>query len=104
MTTLLLDIGNSRIKWGTLINGAVCNTNYLPLRDVVEDVGLLQRKLPDNVESAFACNVAGDDVASAISGFFGNTYGKRPHFVRPSAFAAGVRTAYSQPERLGVDR
>lgn len=104
MTALLFDIGNSRLKWGVLVNNRIDDTGHLPLRDLAQSVASLREALPAKIESAFACNVAGKDIGSLLEGFVASNYGASLEFILSSDAACGVRNAYQDPEQLGVDR
>ena len=69
MTSLLLDIGNSRLKWGVLDDGAIRRTGHIS-QEAIRDQGLvaLTSRLPRRVSSVFASNVAG--TATSTTGSF----------------------------------
>ena len=105
MTALLMDVGNSRIKWGILDNGAVRRTGHIA-QDKVRDEGLaaLTSKLPRKVDKVLVSNVAGQGFATRLSGIIGMHCGVDVHFARSERQACGVVNGYRQPRRLGVDR
>jgi type III pantothenate kinase len=111
---LLLDIGNSRIKWARLpgsyrrgqrfaARGAIDLERFdargAALEKLLESTGSLG-SLPRIV----ACNVAGAAVERRLRAVARRAGAPRPHFVRSAAAAAGVRNAYAEPWRLGADR
>lgn len=104
MTTLLLDVGNSRLKWGLLVDGIIGETGYLPLDKLGRGDASLESLLPEKIESAIACNVAGAKIAETLAELVAATCGVTLRFVRSSAAAGGVQNAYREPDRLGVDR
>lgn len=104
MTSLLLDIGNSRLKWGVLADGAMRENGHFSLPDMPQELPSLRSQLPKRLRSAFACNVAGENVAATITEFLSASYDIAPRFIQSTAAAGGVLNAYAQPERLGVDR
>ncbi|MBV8656497.1 MAG: type III pantothenate kinase [Burkholderiales bacterium] len=97
--TLLLDAGNSRLKWacaavgqpGTVATG-VCGY------DVLDS---LPAALPTGVVKALGCNVAGEDVASRLVATLAPI---AIDWLRPTAEMAGVRNGYRNPGQLGADR
>ena len=105
MSALLLDIGNSRIKWGVLDDGEIHRTGHIA-HDQVEDKGLaaMTSRLPRRVDAAFASNVAGTSFATRLSGVIGMHCNVDVHFARSEKQACGVTNSYRQPRRLGVDR
>lgn len=105
MSALLLDIGNSRIKWGVLDDGEIHRTGHIA-HDRIGDKGLaaLTSKLPRGVDAVFASNVAGTSFATRLSGVIGMHCNVDVHFARSEKAACGVTNSYRQPRRLGVDR
>ena len=102
---LLLDLGNTRLKWalqaqpeGWLARGAV---------DWREDtmVGLelawsgLPR--PDTVIAASVVDAARETLVAEV---VGGLFARAPGWWRTPSSACGVRNAYAEPQRLGVDR
>jgi type III pantothenate kinase len=105
MTALLLDIGNSRLKWGLLKDGTISRTGNFTHEKILEQgLAVIARKLPRGTDRAIACNVAGQKFATSLTGFIASHNGHELQFVRSQAKAFGVKNAYRQPSRLGVDR
>jgi type III pantothenate kinase len=108
---LLLDIGNSRIKWARL-QGSYRRGQRFAARGAVDlprfDArgGTLERLLESMGPRAriVACNVAGAAVERRLRVLARRAGVRAPQFVRSTAAAAGVRNAYAEPWRLGADR
>lgn len=105
MTALLLDIGNSRIKWGVLDDGSIRRTGHIA-HDRIQDKGLaaLTSRLPRRADMVFASNVKGTSFATRLSGVIGMHCHTDVHFARSEKQACGITNSYRQPRRLGVDR
>ena len=105
MKALLLDVGNTRIKWGVLSDGGISRTGHIS-QDKVRETGLsvLTTRLPHDVDLVFASNVAGTTFATRLSGVIGMHCECDVHFAKSEREACGVRNAYRQPRRMGVDR
>ena len=105
MSALLMDVGNSRLKWGVLDASEIRRTGHISM-DKVRDTGLsaLTSKLPRDVDAVIASNVAGTSFATRLSGVVGMHCGCDVHFVRTERAACGVTNSYLQPRRMGVDR
>lgn len=105
MRALLFDIGNSRLKWGVLDDGAIRRTGHIR-RSTIRKRGLaaLAARLPVNVDTAFACNVAGADLAADLARLVKSRCNCDVTYARSEAQACGVINSYRQPGRLGVDR
>jgi type III pantothenate kinase len=111
MNLLLLDVGNSRLKW------AVLQKTYRPRQDFAAQ-GVMELKAlrasaagwsrlfkaAGTSDRIYACNVAGAATERQIRAASGRAGLKPPQFARSAAAAAGVRNAYPEPWRLGVDR
>ncbi len=102
---LLVDIGNSRIKWA-LSESAIFQAQGIatyqgtPLADVFTATwGTLTP--PSRV---LAANVAGKAMAAALRTWVDTTWGLDVEFLIPRRKACGVTNAYVEPPRLGADR
>jgi len=102
---LLLDVGNSRIKWGVLDDGEIRRTGHIS-QDRIRDNGLqvLTTRLPRRVEEVLVSNVAGTSYATRLSGVVGMHCDCDVRFARAERRGWGVRNSYTQPRRMGVDR
>jgi type III pantothenate kinase len=105
MNALLMDIGNTRLKWGLLDGGAISRTGHITHKKI-HDRGItaLTSNLPRNVDTAFASNVAGTTFATRLTGVLGAHCGCDVHFATTDRKAFGVTNSYRQPRRMGVDR
>ena len=105
MKALLMDIGNTRLKWGLLDGGAISRTGHITHKNI-HDRGItaLTSNLPRKVDTAFASNVAGTTFATRLTGVLGAHCGCDVHFASTDRKAFGVTNSYRQPRRMGVDR
>ncbi|MCH8159391.1 MAG: type III pantothenate kinase [Proteobacteria bacterium] len=105
MTALLLDVGNTRLKWGILDDDNIRRTGHIA-HDRIRELGLqeLTSKLPRRVDAVFASNVAGTSFATRLSGVVGMHCHCDVRFARSERRGWGVTNSYRQPRRMGVDR
>ncbi len=105
MTALLLDVGNSRIKWGVLDQGELRRTGHIS-QERIRDNGLqvLTTRLPRRVDEVFVSNVAGASFATRLSGVVGMHCDCDVRFARVQKQGWGLCNGYTQPRRMGVDR
>ena len=105
MTTLLMDVGNSRIKWGVLDDGELRRTGHIA-QDRIREHGLtvITTRIPRRVDEVFVSNVAGTTFATRLSGVVGAHCDCEVRFARSQRAGWGVTNAYTQPRRMGVDR
>src|SRR6185312_11066789 len=105
---LLLDVGNSRLKWA-LWSATAPRAGNFERRGVLalsalrrSDAGLrrLFATLPADT-ATLACNVAGAGIEALLRRCAARARLPRPQFVRTTARAAGVRNGYAEPWRLG---
>jgi len=108
---LLLDIGNSRLKWALLREPYRRGQRFrargtLDLARLGGSGAALQRLFArlTPLSGIEVCNVAGVRMRRHILGAAHRARAPRPHFARSAHAAGGVRNAYPQPWRLGVDR
>jgi type III pantothenate kinase len=97
---LLVDLGNTRAKWA-LWNGADLQANGAAPHGEFADSAW--QDLP-RVDSIWVASVAAAALNERIAATARRRFGMSAQFVRSRAQACGVRSAYAQPERLGVDR
>ena len=105
MSALLLDVGNSRLKWGVLDDGEIRRTGHISQDDIREQgLSVLTTRLPRRVDAVYASNVAGTSFATRLSGVIGMHCNVDVRFARSEKRGWGVTNSYRQPRRLGVDR
>jgi type III pantothenate kinase len=101
--TLLVDIGNSRVKWASLAEariGTQCAADA-SLWSEADWRRELERVRPERVIAASVGTQAARDALVAATR---QVTGRDPQFVTSTAQAAGVRNGYPNPAQLGVDR
>lgn len=105
MTALLLDVGNTRLKWGVHDDNAIRRTGHIA-QDKIQEHGLqmLTTRLPRRVDAVWVSNVSGNSFAMRLSGVIGMHCNCDAHFARSERRGWGITNAYRQPRRLGVDR
>jgi len=102
---LLLDVGNTRLKWGVLEDEQIHRTGHISMRKIHDEgLGVLTSRLPRSVDAVQVSNVAGVSFGTRLSGVIGMHCECDVHFARAERYACGVRSGYRHPRRLGVDR
>lgn len=105
MKVLLLDVGNTRVKWGIGEDHEIHHTGHIAQERIREQgLGVLTTRLPRTVDAVIAGNVAGQTFGTRLAGVIGAHTGCDLKFVTTTRSAAGVTNGYTQPRRLGVDR
>ncbi len=105
MRALVLDVGNTRLKWGIVENGEVHRTGKITQEKIRENgLSALTSRLPRGVDVAIASNVAGPTFATRLAGIVHAHSGCDLHFAKTGRTAFGVTNSYKQPRRMGVDR
>lgn len=97
---LLLDAGNSRIKWGIWQSGAWQGHGAVPTTEPETLQGILAETLPAWI--GISC-VAGAEVRARLATVCAAS-GLEPYWLLPAAAGHGLINAYERPETLGVDR
>ena len=102
---MLLDVGNSAVKWATENNGALEAGGRFYDRDAgfTRSAERAWQGVPAPALLAVA-SVAGGEVESEISEWCRKVWGMTPCYIRASQQATSVTNAYRQPEVLGADR
>lgn len=101
---LLLDVGNTRIKWGCLEHGRIVSRGAVTHRGV--DSALWTEALPKAaaLSGVLAANVAGAAMEGVLDSWADRSFGCRVEFARSVRRAGGITNAYADPSLLGVDR
>lgn len=102
---LLIDVGNTRIKWAIHADGVLGPQHAQAhagwsLENVRGQIFASVAR-PDRV---IVSNVGGPRLASLLVEAATQVWGLQPTFVQATAAAAGIRSAYAEPGKLGVDR
>jgi type III pantothenate kinase len=102
---LLIDIGNTRIKWARFEDGVLQPQSAAPHADwsaesVVETV--LRRG--NRADRVLVSNVAGPRMADVVRTAVAQTWQMEAEFVTSTPIAGRIINAYPQPAKLGVDR
>lgn len=101
---VLVDVGNSRIKWAELEAGAIVRRGSALHRDAPEaGFSAFAKSLPTVARRIVAANVAGESVAERLKALAAER-GIAIDLVTVARERLGVRCGYDDPSRLGVDR
>ncbi len=107
MILLLIDVGNTRVKWTRLADGRMGKQHAVP-HTTWEDRKLARRVIgrgwADPDSRILVSSVASDDVNARLRSAAVAAGAPEPEFVAVTRSAAGVTTDYLEPWRLGVDR
>lgn len=103
---LLIDIGNSRLKWGLLQNGAIFSQMALDHQQNDWQTLLLKSwQQLEKPQKIAICSVASPEKAEQIIDL-ANQLWKKVKIIIPTSMANGfgVQNGYLYPQKLGVDR
>jgi type III pantothenate kinase len=101
----LIDIGNTRVKWAhTDDDGLIDRGHAVHVEGVETAIRELGNALRRDTTRVVAANVAGEAVGAALDATVRERFGIAAEFVHPVAHGYGIRCAYREPARLGVDR
>jgi type III pantothenate kinase len=102
---VVVDIGNTRLKWARLEGGRLVARGSAVHRDSADAAfAALAAALPAKPPRIVAANVAGDAFAARLKALVAARPGASLELVATTAERFGVRCAYAEPRRLGVDR
>ena len=101
---LLIDIGNTRIKWAQLEHGILGAQAAAAHGE--DRVQVFERMTRDELspERILVSNVGGAEIADLCTRSFEHRFGITPQFIQSAKQAAGLTNAYREPAKLGVDR
>jgi type III pantothenate kinase len=102
---LLLDIGNTCMKWAFLREQRLEQTGMV-LRGDKEFKDLAKASWTDGEvpDQVLVCNVAGSAIKKSVTLWIKRHWKQTPVFVQADAESCGVRNAYHEPKKLGADR
>jgi len=102
---LLVDLGNSRLKWAQHAAGA-WRTDAV-LLDSEKNVETLFDKVWGEIaipQRVIVCSVSGPERLNALEQWMRTRWSVTAHIVRPQVQQLGVKNLYHRPEQLGADR
>ena len=108
MSILLVDIGNTRVKWTTLDDGRIGRQKAIAHvgwsgQDIARHL-LGQPRQAKKIERVVIVSVAGPRIDRGFTAETKRLIGIKPEFFASARRAAGVTTLYQEPWRLGADR
>lgn len=101
---LLLDIGNTRVKWARLEEGRLSQKGAALHLDDLLPQALARAFDGPPPKRVYACNVAGPLIGKALANLCHDRYRLQPEFLISAPEQAGVKNGYADPARLGADR
>jgi type III pantothenate kinase len=102
MNAWLFDLGNTRLKCARLLDDRAGEAIALPHREA-DLVAALADALPPRIDVAYVASVANESLRVALLQAL-TARCQRISLARTQPAFAGVRIAYAQPHKLGVDR
>ena len=102
---LLFDIGNTRIKWAYDTGSELLDPGEVAHRGAAAgDAVSFVTQLRSDIESAWAINVAGEELESALSDAVLKHLGMPLRVAKTTQTCGAVVNGYSAIEQLGADR
>lgn len=102
---LLIDCGNTRIKWARAIGGTLVDSgDVVHAHEPQRALEALFRRVAAGVETAWVASVLDDAYTAHVLDALNRGGAAAVRRVTTQAQAHGIRIAYSDPEALGVDR
>lgn len=102
---LLIDVGNTRLKWTVAADD---NGRLAPVQALAhggDPAALIEwLPLPDGVHDAWIANVTGEASGERLAAALSVRHQLQTRFARPVDGLAGLKLAYEETARLGVDR
>lgn len=104
MTDLLIDIGNSRIKWAVAEAGALRGASRAVAHDAMDTLWAEWSRLAAPPARIRMTDVARPVIGERLAEWMNATWDAAPESIRTPRIGGGVTVAYPQPEQLGTDR
>lgn len=100
---LLIDMGNSRLKWAVWQNGQF-NENGILLNEQLDLLLLASVWANLNPTEVLISCVSTNQLLLTVKNALYELWAIEPKIARSEAFAVGVKNGYVEPDTLGVDR
>ena len=101
---LLIDIGNTNIKFAKLSGKAIVKVCIVAHKDVeLSLTNFVEENLTRSI-TALISNVSSPEIGLFIKDLLGEAFGISALFVEPRKIFDGFETQYENPSKLGVDR
>jgi type III pantothenate kinase len=102
---LLIDLGNTRLKWALLAADGISSRGAF-VHSGAGIAGVLATAWTSlsGVRRIYVASVAPLALDVELEAFTRQKFGIEPEFLRSPAAALGIRSAYGEPARLGIDR
>src|SRR5690348_15523954 len=105
MTTLLLDAGNTRVKWALADGASFLRTGAVAHGAAGWAEALCTAWAGLEPGSIWLASVAASEITAELCAALDARFARTPlQLVRSAAALGGVRSGYADPARLGVDR
>jgi len=104
MTTLLVDIGNTRVKWATLRGSRQGNMQAAVHADSGLALRALVRGAPRDVSRVVVVSVVDEALSRVLDAATRRRFGVVPEYIASTQRAFGVTNSYRDVWRLGADR
>ncbi len=102
---LLVDIGNTCVKWAMLEKGAsLASQSFTRKKTSIKSSLTSEWKTLKDISSIYVSNVAGDKIAQQLTEWSEKKWQLTPTFINSESNRFGVTNSYSEPELLGIDR
>ena len=102
---LLLDIGNTRIKWGVFDNHNILINGAVNVRESQQDNFLsLYLSFPSGIEKAIASSVLDSKISLKLKKTYKSFFGFKIEFIETGENSHNILNGYDEPLSLGVDR
>lgn len=99
---LLIDIGNSRMKWAILRHGGLSGHGSCDYREVSDWASLFE--CDESPEAIIVASVAAEEVFAQLAERLASMWGVHAVQLHSERQCCGVSNSYAHYERLGVDR
>jgi type III pantothenate kinase len=101
---LLLDIGNTNLKWAWLNDGELSPLSSAAHRGVDTDQLAHAAWEHEKPSAVYVSNVAGERLRGELESWMTACWGIVPKFLSSPARGLDVVNAYEEPDQLGIDR
>lgn len=99
---LLIDIGNSRLKWVSLEGKVISPATSIDYRRESDDNWF--PSVTDSLQAIYIASVADKGIEQSLIKTCQKRWGVTPYILQTEAHCAGLKNGYRDPSQLGIDR
>jgi type III pantothenate kinase len=101
---LEIDVGNTRLKWRIRDDQLILGRGFIVTAAKLEELEPVLQSYRKLIKAVWVASVVGDEYEEKLRGWAAHFFSIKPIFAKSCAVVGAVKSGYSNPALLGVDR